>query len=1295
MIGSQISHYRILSRLGSGSMGEVFRAEDVRLGRHVALKFLHPDLLRAPEARQRFVFEARAVAILNHPNITTLYEFDPDRGFMSLEFVEGSNLEERLTQGALTPRDAVRVALAICRGLGHAHGRSVVHRDIKPSNILLGTDGATKLTDFGIAKRHDASMRTATGAVMGTAPYMCPEQVRGQRMDRRGDLFSLGVVLYRTLSGRLPWSGEGLATFYAVLHETPPPLLPMCPGTPPELAALVERLLQKEPGDRFASAEEVEKYLLEVEDVVGGAPLRAVSGQPVRTEPKVGGVAPPAPIGRTEPAGTGMETAVAPGLPARFPFVGRHKEFGVLEEGLARARLGAGRAVLLEGEAGLGKSRLMEEFRNYAEAQGVLCLKGRCAFHGGRNFEPFVEALEEFARRARPEETEAGAGASRAHALPGALFSTLNMLLDPEPRIEAKSREQLWYLLDSVLKRIAQQEPLVLFLDDLHWADEGTLSLFNHVTRNLAGARLLLVASYRPEELRAASGQHPLEDLIRLLSTVETFHRVSLEPLGPTETAALLDAALDGSGSGQVVAATIHKRAQGNPFFTIEIIRLLSGPAGRGAGGPVALETIALPPTVTDVVARRLTRLSSEERDVLDLAAVEGESFHTGMLEEGTGLSRIVLLKRLRALHQVHHLILPTEEGHRFTHGLVREVLLREMPAELRREYHRVVADHLVRGYQDRPDYAGPIGYHLFEAQRFADSVPFLVGAAREARRLFLNDRALGFCERALEARSQAAGAGVGRAEILRLQCEILLLLGRPDAGRAAAEGAWAEELAREDEPGKAAAEEQLGEAALAQGDLHAAERFLSEARGRYTKLGDAGALARCDRKLGALAVRRGDYDEALRRLEAALASAEVGGDEPEAARIRVEAGEVHFKRGAFDRALETFEAATEDLRRLGDRHGLTTGLMRRGNVLFHSGRPDPALPCYEEALAVAVEVGDLQSMAKIQANLGNIHLVRGDSDGALACYQSALRRFEEIGDQSGAGQMVVALGNVCFSRAQFEEAARYYSQSLGPREAVGDRWGLANSLDNLGSAEFWLGRWSPALEHARTALRHRTALGDRAGCAESAMNLGALMAVLGDLEEAERQYAEAARVADELGDPRRKARAFLAQACLKLWSGAHGRVADLLATIRSLEVEEAEISARRLLLEGLIGGAAPDAGASLLHRAFEEAVRSGSILEQTEVRLALARMHIEAGRQAEAEAELGRALEVVGEGRVPLLELRVLGLQKAIVENTGGEPNPGEIEGRICSLAGQLVAALPAKGAPRRDFGDPPFPLP
>ena len=676
MIAGDFAHYRLVRRLGVGGMGEVHLAVDQRLGRQVALKFLKPEYLTDLTARQRFEFEARAAAILHHPNITTLFVFDAERGCISLEFVDGTTLEERLLTMPPTSGDVVKIAIQVCRALDHAHGRNVVHRDLKPSNILLGLDGSIKLTDFGLAKVRDANFHTATGVILGTAAYMCPEQIKGQGMDARGDLFALGVILHRALTGVAPWNGEGVAVLYSILHDAPPPLRSINESLPAALETVVLRLLAKEPADRFASAAEVEGYLSEIDEELAGRKA-APPAAPVDTE--VGFPATPPDANVTEPAPTLS--------PPRPQLIGRDSELARLQAALDETRMGHGRTLVLAAEAGGGKSRLMDEFRSRAEATGRLCLFGRCTPQAGRNFQPFVEALEEFARRAAGSRARS-AELTASHPELATVLPTLELLLDPgnDPALEPKSKEQLWHLVDTLLKRMARKEPLILFLDDLHWADEGTLSLLHHVTLNHAGAHLLLIGAYRPEDLvRAGDMEPPLVDLLRSLSSSDRFGVMPLAPLDPKATARLIRSALLDDNLSDAWLEGLHHRSMGNPFFALEMARLERADAS------------GLPGTIADVLNRRLARLSVEEREILEMAAVEGEVFHTDVLEAGTGLSRVTLLKRLRVLSQGHHLIAPTEEGHRFSHGLIREVLLEEIPLELKREYHAAVKHYFGR----------------------------------------------------------------------------------------------------------------------------------------------------------------------------------------------------------------------------------------------------------------------------------------------------------------------------------------------------------------------------------------------------------------------------------------------------------------------------------------------------------------------------------------------------------------------------------------------------------------------
>jgi Tol biopolymer transport system component len=259
--GRTISHFRIAEPLGGGGMGVVYRAEDTQLGRSVALKFLAPELVRDPESKARFLTEARAASALDHPNLCTILEVgESEEGmlFLAMPCYDGESLQRRLARGALPIDQAIDVAAQAAQGLAKAHSQGIIHRDIKPGNLFLTADGHVKILDFGIAKLSGEVGPTRLGSALGTPSYMAPEQTRGEGVDARADVWSLGVVLYEMLAGKRPFiGGTGTAVVYAVLHEEPEALAGLRPEAPPELLRIVSRMLAKDPRQRYADAVEV------------------------------------------------------------------------------------------------------------------------------------------------------------------------------------------------------------------------------------------------------------------------------------------------------------------------------------------------------------------------------------------------------------------------------------------------------------------------------------------------------------------------------------------------------------------------------------------------------------------------------------------------------------------------------------------------------------------------------------------------------------------------------------------------------------------------------------------------------------------------------------------------------------------------------------------------------------------------------------------------------------------------------------------------------------------------------
>ncbi len=757
--------YVVRRVLPEGGQKTVYVVHDSALDRDCALALIKTDALE-PEELERLRREAQAMARLDHPNIVAVYDIGEEDGrpFFVCQYITGGDLRGalRAAAGPLPIERALGIAEDLGRALACAHEHGIVHRDVKPANVWLTGDGTAKLGDFGLAAAADRSRLTLAGTFVGTAAYMAPEQAMGQPADARSDLYALGCVLYELLTDRPPFLGDDALAVISQ-HANTGPVAPSWhnPDVPPSLEALVVRLLAKSPDDRPSSAQEVATELRRI--------LERSTVEPPQVQPQA----------RADLRGLSWGV-----------FVGRREEMDGLKDALEDALSGKGSLAMLVGEPGIGKTRLAEEFCVYSGLRGAQVLTGR-GYEGESSlpYTPFIEALRQYTRSRPDDELRAqlGPGAPEIATLVSEIRRRFPDIGEA-PKLDGEAeRLRLFESVTEFLHSAATANPVVLFLDDLHWADKPSLLLLQHLAQRTNRDRLLVLGAYRDVELDRA---HPLSEVLGALRRLPNYRRVLLRGLPPETVEDLLtviDPSEEGAPRRQALAAALYQETEGNPFFIREVMAHLIEMGkivhenGRWVGRVTSISELGIPEGVREVIGRRLSRLNDGCNRLLTLASTMPGGFSWEALKAiNADVPEAQLLDLLEEALAAQLIMERKGEGggaYDFTHALIRQTLYEELSTPRRVLLHRQIGQALETLYAGNVEpHLAELAHHFYEAAPGGDVEKAIDYARRAGDRAMAQvawEQATANYERALQAMDLIPALDE------RVRVDVLLALGR------------------------------------------------------------------------------------------------------------------------------------------------------------------------------------------------------------------------------------------------------------------------------------------------------------------------------------------------------------------------------------------------------------------------------------------------------------------------------------------------------------------------------------
>jgi diguanylate cyclase (GGDEF)-like protein len=803
--------------------------------------------------------------------------------------------------------------------------------------------------------------------------------------------------------------------------------------------------------------------------------------------------------------------------------IGRDKELRRLKSIVEEVRKQGGRLVEITGEAGIGKTRVLREVRQFLERRGGLALWGSC--HEETRAIPYYPFRETFAAFFDERRKE---GISLLKGLPNYSRREVARIV-PNLRehkvLDAERTTDPFPLFESVrlfLEKLGTESPMPLLfaVEDLQWADNASLDLMHYLSRTLRKAPVLLLVTYRTEE---KDREARLAGLIGSLRREELSEEVQLKPLSPDAVAIMLRLLRPGKTITRDLRDSFYGKTEGNPFFVEELVKFL-GARSTEVSDAGELE---MPESVSALLKKRIHSLDPEMRETLSCAALVGEEFEFDVLCAVLARPRHEVLDALEEASKAH-IVRESLEGpddrYRFMHSLMVQVLYSDIGRLRKKLWHGQTGDALLSLYEGRLGVLnGRLTYHFERSEQWDKALACAVRSAAQAKEDYANREALKLYQKAGQILPKLPEATDEQAiEISQGLGEVYQITGEYE--KALEQYRTVENLARRAGDRKKEAESlsRISRIYHLKGDHEKTEEHAKKSYDIYREIGEPGGVAECLHTMGNVHWSRGEYPQALKNYEDALAKRRELGDMRGASSSLQNIGNVCLEQGEYDRALECYEKTLAMRKEANDRRGLAASLNGIGNVHANRGDYDEALSFYKDSLAVRREIGDRRGIASSLNNIGTVYADKGEYEKALEHYRNAFEIEREIGNRRDVALALNNIGTIHWKRGAYSEALRNYEESLVLRREIGDKQGAAVSLQNIAIVNETYGDYTSAVKNHQESLKVRKALKDRQGIALSLHSLGVIYSTMGEYAKALKILKEALSLQREIGDRRR-----------------------------------------------------------------------------------------------------------------------------------------------------------------------------